>query len=170
MKSKRPLIPIIFIVMIASTCILCQGKKTVPPAKTDTIVQIENIQDSMEFIGYSIHLVKLPVAYETKDAQGKSKRYTEAWLVKFELKNMPRYSAQRIDFSIGDYPISEYGGWEKGIYFRIYEKKLLEKLSSGVIRFRMPSSDTMIFTKQKFEMPASKKFDFEDEAKVLGKN
>lgn len=156
--------------LLALTFMFCQGKKTsAPQGDVAVVVPIESIQDSIQLLGYTVHQVKLATPYSTEDALGNSKKYEQAWLVKMELGNMPKYTNRKIDFFIGDYTIKEYGGWERGIYFRIYDKALLDQLVTKEIRYRSSTSDSVLSMHKIFEVPADKKFMLEDENKVLGK-
>lgn len=156
--------------LLALTLMFCQGQKASPPqGDVAAVTPIESIQDSIQLIGYTVHQVKLTTPYVTNDAKGNSKKYEQAWLVKMELGNMPKYTNRKIDFFIGDYAIKEYGGWERGIYFRIYDKVVLDQLGTKEIRYRSSTSDSVMSTHKIFELPADKKFIMEDENKVLGK-
>jgi len=81
---------------------------------------------------YSVHKVKLSFPYKMKSSNlenGEEKVYETAWLVKLELENMPTTYGPKIDFFVGEYKIPEYGGWKDGIYFRIYDEKVLEMIN-----------------------------------------
>ena len=156
------------ILMAAFTLMFCQGKQQTASPVSKVTATPQKAQDSMEVIGYTIHRVKLPFEYSTKDAKGLTAKYKEAWLVKLELKNMLRYPAQRVEFAIGDYIIPEYGSWEKGIYFKFYDQATFNKLEQQEIKFRLPNEKEFISTKKQFEGTASKKFSLEDERSVIG--
>lgn len=136
MKTIRLNIKLAFIVITSLFMYSsCQNK---PQAVVSTNVEQAKIitQDSISLIDVTVHLVKLDFDFKHNDTV-----YKHAWLIKLQLDNMPAYPAQRIDFAIGDYIIPEYGGWEKGIYFRVYEEQLLDKLNNAEIRYKLPGDD-----------------------------
>lgn len=76
---------------------------------------------------YKILVQQLERPVMRKDAKGEKQRYEKVYVV--ELKGYfggPR--AIPIDIYIGDYKIPEYGGTKDGVYFKIYDSALLEKL------------------------------------------
>jgi len=163
MKTKRSFIAIIFLALGISS-VSCQNKAQSTQTKEEATAR-----DSLQLVDYSIHFVELPFEYAITDSLGKKKHYVEAWLVKMQWKNMSAYPAQKVDFFIGDYRITEYGGWEKGIYFRIYDKQLLDKLNAKEISYLLPGHHNPISTKRKLEVDLSKKKEKENENKVLGR-
>jgi hypothetical protein len=162
MKSKVSGMALMFVAIVFISA-FCRGRqKAAPP-----MVEQQLVQDSLSVVGYSIHRVKLPYEHEVTDQQGNKRRYSEAWLIKVRLQNAPRPSGERIDFAIGDYMIPEYGSWEGGIYFRIYERALLEQLDQKMIRYRAPGSDEMITSGQRLDAAMDTPRKVEDEKEVL---
>ena len=147
----------------------CQSKKQDAPVAVNAAQQQPAI-DSIKLKEYSVHLVKLPFTYVIKDEKGAKKQYDRAWLVKLEFEKIPKLVSLTIDFAIGDYIIPEYGGWKKGIYFKIYQTELLESLNNQEILYRLPDQDNMISTKQVFNISAYKTLKIEDERELLKKD
>lgn len=61
------------------------------------------------------------------DERGARRSYTRAYVVHLK-GNFGEIRAIPVDIFIGDYKVPEYGGTKEGVYFRIYDEKLLEKL------------------------------------------
>lgn len=148
-------------------CLACRNK---PSGQQQTIARPASQPDSIRLIDQSIHYVKLAFPYQTTDEKGGKKQYTTAWLVRFRLENMPRAMGASMDFFIGDYQIPEYGGWENGIYFKIYDPALLEQLQGQAISIRTTSEQKSTPTRQLFrKIDAPDKLPLEEENKVLGR-
>jgi hypothetical protein len=62
------------------------------------------------------------------DERGAPQSYNHAYIVHLK-GDFGKHGAIPVDVFIGDYIVPEYGGTSEGIYFRIYEEKLLEKLA-----------------------------------------
>ncbi len=88
--------------------------------------------------GYDVAFVRLERPYTTRDSLGEEHTYTEAFLVRFEVPH-PGFWGEKIDFFIGDYRVPEYGGWEGGVYFKIYDPAVLMSLDNLDIRYRIGS-------------------------------
>jgi hypothetical protein len=83
--------------------------------------------DPIKITGYDIYEQKLRGPMTVMDVHGAKRTYTKVYVV--ELKGeFGEPSAIPLDIFIGDYKIPEYGGSKEGIYFKIYDKKLLEQL------------------------------------------
>ena len=148
-------------------CLACRNK---PSDQQQTIARPASQPDTIRLIDQSVHFVKLSFPYVTTDEKGGKKEYTTAWLVRFRLENMPRAMGANMDFFIGDYQIPEYGGWENGIYFKIYDHALLEKLRDAEIFIRTPLDEKKTSTRQRFkDIPPPDKIPLEEEDQVLGR-
>lgn len=170
MKSKNLLTPLLLI-LISLTGVLCQGKKAAG-AQMNNLSKDESqlpVQDSLVVMSYAIHRVKLPTEHIVTDAKGNKASYELAWLVMLELKNMPKAPAQRIDFAIGEYVVPEYGGWEKGIYFRVYDDDIMSGLNNQAISYRLSPGDKMIISRITLMVPTDKNLKLEDENDLLGR-
>lgn len=153
-------------VTIALLTASCRGRQSPAPPLVDQQV----IQDTLSVSGYSIHRVKLPYAHAITDRDGNTKRYGEAWLIKLRLQDAPRISDERIDFAIGDYTVPEYGGWKGGIYFRIYERELLEQLDQQMIRYKFPGADAFVASGLRLNARVDMSMKVEDEKEALGRD
>jgi hypothetical protein len=68
-------------------------------------------------------------------AGGEKRQYTHAHVVFLEIEGL-RISGPALEVFIGDYKVPEYGGWGRGIYFKVYEPALLEKLAGQEMRWQ----------------------------------
>ncbi|RAV98509.1 hypothetical protein [Pseudochryseolinea flava] len=165
--KRMKYITTLLIMAATSLLMFCQEKKQRVESSAVMPVTASAEQDSMKVVGYTIHRVRLRFEYTAKDARGEAVKYKEAWLVKLTLERMLRYPSLRVEFAIGDYIIPEYGSWEKGIYFKVYDQATFDKLSHQEIKFRLPNSVDFISTKKQFEGAANKRFAVEDEREAL---
>jgi hypothetical protein len=89
------------------------------------------------FVLKGIEVVRAELArpHTAIDAGGEKRQYTHAHVVLLEIEGL-RISGPALEVLIGDYKVPEYGGWERGIYFKVYEAALLEKLAGHEMRWR----------------------------------
>ena len=147
-------------------CSACQKKQAAAQQSNPTSA---SQPEPIKLLGYTLHYVKLPFPYTpAEQQQGAKKTYTRAWLVRFELENMPTELSLQTDFFIGKYQIPEYGGWKKGIYFRIYDPADFEKLYGNEILIRSTFDKVPVSTKKNFQIGGTlDKLPIEDEDKLL---
>jgi hypothetical protein len=124
----------------------CDSNKKVTQAETGQVM--ENVQDSLLFSGVDVSLVQLEHEIKVND-----KSYSQAYLIRLKISNMPKYSGSGVDFYIGNYKIPEYGGTEDGIYFKVFEKEVLQGMNSEKIRYKYGTSQDIWPSKQKLELP-----------------
>ena len=82
---------------------------------------------------------------------------------------MPTYYSERIDFFIGDYRIPEYGGWEGGIYFKVYEEDLLRRLNNAEFLYRLPENKEVVKFDTRFKLPDLDGLEMIDEKSAIGR-
>lgn len=105
---------------------------------------------------YKIFVQQLERPVMRKDAKGEKQRYEKVYVV--ELKGYfgePR--AIPIDIYIGDYRIPEYGGTKDGVYFKIYDSALLERLEGQPFALGIENRKVKIL-KLKFTPSAQRKW------------
>lgn len=81
---------------------------------------------------YEIGLAELPRPEVRRDSAGVERSYDRVYVV--HLKGdfgAPR--AIPVDIWIGDYKVEEYGGTEEGIYFKVYDEGLFDRLENQPI-------------------------------------
>ena len=76
---------------------------------------------------HQIFIQQLKQPLTRRDERGEERQYREIYVV--ELKGyFGEARAIPIEVYIGDYKIPEYGGTKDGIYFKIYDRALLDRL------------------------------------------
>lgn len=78
-------------------------------------------------IGYEIKLQEFEKPIIRINEKGEMQRYTKAYVV-YVKGSFGEPRAIPVEIYIGDYRVPEYGGMKDGIYFRIYEDTLLQRL------------------------------------------
>jgi hypothetical protein len=104
------------------------------PAQAQT-----NNQEKAATVGlnsYEIVQVELKKPVRLRDAEGKEQTYERAYLVTLK-GTFPRDQGIGMELFIGDYRVPEYGGTKDGIYFRIYDEKILNSLEGKDFRYRI---------------------------------
>ena len=118
---------------------------------------------------YAVYHVQGKKPYKYRDNDNKLKESKTAYLVMFTFATGLKAMSIRIDFYIGDFRIPEYGGTEKGIYFRLYDAKLLESLDGQAISYQVANQDKVSFRK-KFMKPDTKTMKVVDEDVIIKRN
>lgn len=113
--------------------------------------QDQTKKEPIRLISYEITQLELRKTIRRIDTEGKEQKYDRAYLVTVK-GNFPLYQALGFELYIGDYRIPEYGGTRDGLYFRIYDERLLSRLEGKDFRYRfgpgeMHSLDTRFSTK-----------------------
>lgn len=78
---------------------------------------------------YEISVHEFEKPFMKIDTKGTKRSYTKVYIINLK-GNFGEPSAIPVDIFIGDYKVPEYGGTKDGIYFRIYDEKLLEDLEN----------------------------------------
>lgn len=121
---------------------------------------------NIELKEYAVHQVQGKKSYTYKDKDNKRKESKTAYLVTLTFAQELKPMDINIDYYIGDYKIPEYGGTENGIYFRLVEPGLLEKLDNQPISYKVANQERIPFNKN-FVKPDIKNMKVESEESVL---
>jgi hypothetical protein len=97
-----------------------------------------------QLTSYEVVQLELKKPVKLRDAEGKEQSYDRAYLVTLK-GTFPADQAMGLELFIGDYRIPEYGGKRDGLYFRIYDAKLLERLEDKDFRYRFGSPEIRSF-------------------------
>lgn len=89
---------------------------------------------------YDVALIGLQTPMKIADAQGQTKTYRQAYLVRL-FGDFPAGGAELMRLAIGEQSIPEFGGLPGGIYFMVFESKALDALTGREIRFRVGDRD-----------------------------
>jgi hypothetical protein len=101
------------------------------PAQT----QDQGKREPIRLISYEITQLELKKSVRLPDTEGKEQKYDRAYLVTLK-GTFPLNQALGFELYIGDYRVPEYGGTHDGLYFRIYDEKLLSRLEDKEFRYR----------------------------------
>lgn len=101
-------------------------------------------REPIRLISYEVAQLELKKPVRILDSEGKEQKYDRAYLV--TLKGIfPLNQALAFELYIGDYRIPEYGSTRDGLYFRIYDEKLLSRLEDKEFRYRFGPGETHTF-------------------------
>jgi hypothetical protein len=89
----------------------------------------------IRLISYEITQLELKKSVRLLDTEGKEQKYDRAYLVTLK-GTFPLNQALGFELYIGDYRVPEYGGTHDGLYFRIYDEKLVSRLEDKEFRYR----------------------------------
>ena len=120
----------------------------------------------MQLTNISVHLVQTGRPYKFRNDKNEEKQVNTAYMVLFDLKDMPKYYGPNLDFYIGSYKVPEYGETPTGIYFRIYEPELLNKLNNQPVSYRMGRQQQQPLNKS-FTVPGKANLKAENEDQLL---
>ena len=83
--------------------------------------------EKVNIASYDISVQEFDKPFIKIDEKGIKRTYTKAYIIRLK-GNIDVSGAISVDIFIGDYKVPEYGGTKDGIYFKIYDDELLEKL------------------------------------------
>jgi hypothetical protein len=91
---------------------------------------------------YDVSLVTLdkPISRLTDPTAAAPTQYTQAWLVRLH-GDFPVQGAQGMRLFVGNEYVEEFGGLPDGIYFRVYEKSVLDRMTGGVFKYSYAGSE-----------------------------
>ncbi len=113
-----------------ASCSLLAG---LTPARAQTSSREKPL--NVKINSYEIVRLELKTPVRLRDAEGKEQSYERAYLVTLK-GTFPRDEGLGMELYIGDYRVPEYGGTKDGIYFRIYDEKVLNNLEGKEFRYR----------------------------------
>lgn len=137
------------------------------PAVTDAQEQkSQQQQPAMELKNVAVHYVEAKKIYQYRDSAYKLYESKTAYLVFMDLENIPRKAGSALNIYIGDYKVPEYGGTQTGIYFRIYDQKILQRLDKQMIYYQIDKGEKRSLNKQ-FSVPDQKNLKKQSEEELL---
>ncbi len=83
---------------------------------------------------YSIEKRQLPAAMAARDAAGAERAFDKVYLVKVK-GVVPANHALPVQLFVGDMPIREYGATKDGIYFKVYDPRVLKQMHGKPFRY-----------------------------------
>jgi hypothetical protein len=97
-------------------------------------------REPLRLISYEIAQLELKKPIRLLDREGKEQKYDRAYLVTLK-GTFPLNQALAFELFIGDYRIPEYGSTRDGLYFRIYDERVLARLEGKEFRYRFASPE-----------------------------
>ncbi len=88
----------------------------------------------IKLTGIEVLPVALARPVQALDARGEARSWTEAYMVRLAMSGLPTTSGPLALF-IGDTRIQEYGSWEGGLYFWVYDPEGATSLDGGAIAY-----------------------------------
>jgi hypothetical protein len=134
MKTYKFIIPVFVIAFAFVNFTACQNKQAI--SKQETTSQQTDVEEPMKVTSAEVHRVAFNKPHKRILDNNEIKSYAEAFLVMITIEEMPEPRGERFNFKIGDYEVKEYGGWENGIYFRIYETDEILELQDQIVQYQ----------------------------------
>lgn len=106
----------------------------------------ESQEEAISIRGVTVSEIHLPRAFKVMK-NGEEKSYTKAHKVSLQGSFMVD-RAIPVEIFIGDYRVPEYGGTPDGIYFKIYDEKLLKSLNNQFIAYGFDNKKWRILSLQ----------------------
>jgi hypothetical protein len=140
---SRIAIPVL--VLALGSCTVACGQTTSEPAPAPEPVpaQVPSERPPTELAVGAVDVHRVALAYPRKvpDAEGKLHERTEAFIVRVEIQQPP-FASTALHVWLGDTPITEFSGWEKGLYFLVFEADDLQRLDGKEVRYAVGDAAT----------------------------
>ena len=115
---------------------------------------------------FAVYRVQGKKPFKYRDENFNLKESKTAYLVTFTFASEPKVMNTHVNFYMGDYRIPEYGGLEKGIYFRFYDPRLLESLNGKDILYQVGNQKKISLGK-KFVTPNLRELKLISEEEII---
>jgi hypothetical protein len=92
-------------------------------------------REPVRMISYDVVQLDLKKTVRLLDSEGKEQKYDRAYVVTVK-GTFPLNESLGFELYVGDYRVPEYGSTRDGLYFRIYDEKLLSRLEDKEFRYR----------------------------------
>jgi len=92
-------------------------------------------REPIRMTSYDVVQLDLKKTMRLLDAEGKEQKYDRAYVVTVK-GTFPLNESLGFELYVGDYRVPEYGSTRDGLYFRIYDEKLLSHLEDKEFRYR----------------------------------
>lgn len=102
---------------------------------------------------YSVERRQLPAPRIARDANGGERAVDRVYVVKVK-GVVPSNHAMPVQLFIGDTPIREYGATQDGIYFKVYDPRVMGQLHGKPFRYATADSRGVRQTALIFKAPA----------------
>jgi hypothetical protein len=92
-------------------------------------------REPIRMISYDVVQLDLKKTVRLLDTEGKEQKYDRAYVVTVK-GTFPLNESLGFELYVGDYRVPEYGSTRDGLYFRIYDERLLSRLEDKEFRYR----------------------------------
>jgi hypothetical protein len=133
----RSYTPMLGLVVFWVTMGLLSSAQTQPKASADAGA-------SIQLVSYQVVQLELRAPVRLRDPEGKEQSYHRAYLITLN-GTFPRDQGLGFELFIGDYRIPEYGGTREGLYFRIYDPKIVSSLEGKEFGYRFGGKEVRSF-------------------------
>ena len=116
----------------------------------------------LELRGTEVVRVGLDSPKVRPDVSGENREWHEAFAVKVEV-TLPDVWGPQVEFFVNESRIDEYGGWENGIYFWVYDPEQLERISGQPISYRFGGTEILQLGTIEMGSPEEIRYVTEDE-------
>ena len=118
--------------------VLCSNASLLLPAQAQSNDRAH--REQVRLISYELTQLELKKPVNLLDSEGKEQKYDRAYVVTLK-GTFPLNQSLAFELFIGDYRVPEYGSTRNGLYFRIYDEKLLARLEGKEFRYRFASAE-----------------------------
>jgi hypothetical protein len=143
-----------------AACVLA-GCRTPVPATSGPAQRVP----TLTLHGQEVLRLELEQPVRAPDMGGIQRTYTSAWLVRLQV-DRPGFADETVYFYIGEFQVPEYGGWEKGIYFKVYDPAFLTSLRGKQLRYRIGHTEVQSFDRT-LEIPDLEKVPVRQERELF---
>src|SRR5689334_22639567 len=114
-----------WLLLLALPAMACRAE---PPSRSASAVSPAPRAEKLQLGKIEVARLALDRPVRQPDATGALKDWTDAYLVRLEMER-PNFWNELVRLYVGDWQVPEYGGWERGIYFKVYDPELLTRLN-----------------------------------------
>lgn len=118
-----------------------------PFASAQAQSQDRSKPEAIRLSSYDVVQLELKKPMRMRDAEGKEQSYDRAYVVTLK-GTFPLFQGHALELFIGDYRVPEYGSTRDGLYFRIYNEKLLASLEGKEFKYKFGSAEVHSFEKR----------------------
>lgn len=90
---------------------------------------------------YQVHRVTLAQPRQVTMENGETQEVRAAYLIMLSM-DPPPFRGPILNVFLGDYRVPEYGGWDDGIYFKVYDRALLDRLDGQPFAYSVDGQPT----------------------------
>lgn len=139
------------LLVLALTLLPALACRAESPSRAGSAVSPAPRAEKLQLSKIEVARLALDRPVRQPDAAGVPKDWSEAYLVRLEMER-PDFWNEIVRLYVGDWQVPEYGGWERGIYFKVYDPAFLTRLNGGELRYRIGRGQAQSFGRR-LEVP-----------------